>query len=182
MLGLHSPFPNKQCFSLRNCNAAMKRATLLLTPRGSQRTQHLDLLCVYKCCQTVSLLCSHKFNSIHQKPPFLQLNFPGMLEIDHDTLENREKMRGGRGEKRKIRQMFCLEAEQQIQADGIHIEGQKEKKCITWQNMHRSRKESVTPVWLTGSHKTKGYRENDIWERNTTDTGVCVKMWENNKE
>lgn len=50
-----------------------------------------------------------------------------MLEIDHDTLENREKMRGGRGEKRKIRQMFCLEAEQQIQADGIHIEGPKEK-------------------------------------------------------
>lgn len=92
--GLCSPFPNKQCFSSRKRNAAV-RVTLRLTPQGSQRTQHLGLLCVDKCCQTVFLLCSHKFNSAHLKPPSMQLSFTDMLQIDHDTLENREEMRGG---------------------------------------------------------------------------------------
>lgn len=39
---------------------------------------------------------------------------------------------GEKEKKRNIRQMFSLAAEQRIQADGIHTEGEREKRNASW--------------------------------------------------
>lgn len=130
--------------------SSQHRATLVLIHRASQRTQHLELLHVYICCQTVFLLCSHKSDSIHLQPPSSQRSSTDMLQIDHDTLENRQKMwEGGRVERREIRKMFSLAAEQRIRADGFRKDGWEEKKRNgLWLDKIRTGgvKEYLTPV------------------------------------
>lgn len=128
-----SASPHKLCFIWGEAKSSRHRATLVLIHRASQRTQHLELLHVYICCQTVFLLCSHKSDSIHLQPPSSQRSSTDMLQIDHDTLENRQKMwEGGRAERREIRKMFSLAAEQRIRADGFRKDGREEKRGMVY--------------------------------------------------
>lgn len=126
-------------------------------------------MCVYKCCQTVSLLYSHKFNS---NPIHLDSPTPTAKPYRHAT--NRSWHTWKRGEKEKgrerwkkkgkIRQMFSLAAEQRIQADGIHTEGQREERNGSWLDSICTggvKNQLHLLEWLAHIHN-KGSKGNDI--------------------